>query len=207
MKTKTTFLFFIIWASFKISAQHNHSTYSAHKSITEAINVSSNIIKARTLDFEKKAEDKPLMFFQVKQKIGELNRLSNNLSAYIETIQKEVDSERVLYELLDDDFYEKVMFTNRGDLSPKANKLKIKIDSLYDLSVKINVHGLTHLKDFANNHFKTNTDYYDADENKINYFNYLFYDKTNYGIMMTMNYLLLDVKTFQLLYFGTVMSY
>ncbi|WP_170245918.1 hypothetical protein [Tenacibaculum adriaticum] len=207
MKIKITFLFFIVCASFNLNAQHNFSTYSAHHSIKEAINVSKDVIKARTLDFEKKAEDKPLMFFQVKQKIGELNRVSNNLSSYIEIIQKEVDSERVLYELLEDDFYEKVLFTNRGGLSLKGSQLKIKIDSLYQLSTKINVHGLTHLNDFADNHFKTNVDYYDGEENKIDYFNYLFYDKTNYGMMMAMNYLLLDVKTFQLLYFGTVMSY
>ncbi|WP_159284536.1 hypothetical protein [Tenacibaculum maritimum] len=57
-----------------------------------------------------------------------------------------------------------------------------------------------------NNHFKTNGDYYN-EEDKIDYFNYLFYDKSNYGIMMSLSYLLLDVKTFQLLYLGTVTGY
>ncbi|MDY0780704.1 hypothetical protein [Tenacibaculum sp. IB213877] len=206
MKVSVFFLTLLCLVSFTGKAQYKFSSYAAHNSIKEAIGVSSDIIKARTLDFEKKADDKPLMFHQVKKKIGELNRLSNNLVGYIEKIQKEVDSERVLYELIDDDFYENLLFTSRGDLSSKGEKLKIKIDSLYNFSSTINIHRLTHLDNFIDEHFNTKGVFY-ADEREIDFFEYLFYDKSNYGMMMTMNYLLLDVKTFQLLYFGTVMSY
>ena len=47
----------------------------------------------------------------------------------------------------------------------------------------------------------------DFDKNELNYFQYYFYDKSNYGIMMAMNCLLLDVKKFQLLFYSTVMRY
>lgn len=207
MNLKYVFLIFFLLLRFVAPAQYKFSSNTAHLSIVRAIEVNNDVIKARTLDFEKKATEKPLMFLDVKQKIGELNRLSNNVSSYIDAVQKEVDSERILYELLEDDFYERLMFTSDGKLATKGLKLKIKVDSLYQLSIKINNHGLTHLDDFATSHFNTAEKYYDAEENKIDYFEHLFYDKTNYGIMMTMNYLLLDVKTYQLLYFGTIMSY
>ena len=71
----------------------------------------------------------------------------------------------------------------------------------------MNVHKLSQISNFADSHFKTSDVFYDFDENELNYFQHLFYDKSNYGIMMAMNCLILDVKTFQLLYYGTVMSY
>lgn len=193
--------------SFVVDAQYNFSSNTAHLSIIQSINVSNDVIKARTLEFEKKAENKPLMFLDLKQKMSELNKASNSVSDYIETVQKEVESERVLYELIEDDFYENLMFTADGALSDKGLILKVKVDSLFQLTKKINIHNLTHLDEFANIHFNTKEEYYDAQENKVDYFEHLFYDKTNYGIMMMMNYLMLDVKTFQLLYFGTIMSY
>ena len=198
---------FFMLLSFAMQAQYDFSSNTAHNSIVQSIEVSNDVIKARTLDFEKKTAGKPLMFVDIKQKISALNMLSNNLSKYIEDVQKEVDTERVLYELIEDDFYENILFTADGELSSKGMKLKIKVDSLFQLSKKINIHSLTHLDDFVNNHFDTNAVYYDAEERKVSYFEHLFYDKTNYGIMMMMNYLMLDVKTFQLLYFGTIMSY
>ncbi|MFD0993422.1 hypothetical protein [Tenacibaculum geojense] len=205
MKTKLVVCFLAFYIC-NVQSQYKYSSFNSHQSIKQAINVSSDVIKARTLDFEKKAEQKPLMFHQVKIKIGELNRLSNNVVSYVEKLQKEVDSQRILYELLDEDHYQKVLFTPLGHLTSKGKKLKIKIDSLHNYSAKINIHRLTHLDDFIENNFNTKADFYE-DETQINYFDHRFYDKTNYGIMMAMNYLLLDVKTFQLLYFGTVMSY
>ncbi|PKH49264.1 hypothetical protein CXF68_00530 [Tenacibaculum sp. Bg11-29] len=205
---KGSFLFFAaIFLSFKSFTQHNFSTYVAHKSITEAIRVNNELIAGRTSFFEKQAAAKPLMFQSTKIKIQEFNRLSNNLSKYIEAIQKEVNTEQVLYEMLNRDFYKKVLFNDSKKLSYKGRKLKIKIDSLYNHSVKINVHKLSQLENFYNDHFKTGDIFYGFDENELDYFQYHFYDKSNYGIMMAMNCLLLDVKTFQLLYFGTVMSY
>jgi len=143
----------------------------------------------------------------VKHKIVELNNISNSLSNVISSMQKEVGSERVLYELLEDDFYEKILFTNSGNLTKKGQMLKVNIDALYQVTKKINVHGLTGLSDFADIHFNTAEVYYDAQEKKINYFEYLFFDTSNYGIMMTLNSILLDVKIFQLMYYRTVMSY
>ena len=205
---KYNFLIVIVVSfSHVVLSQHNFSTYMGHESVLEAIAVTSDIIKERTADFEKKAEKKPLMFLQVKKKIGELNRVSNNLSRYITDLQSDVGKERILYELIEDDVYERMLFGYDGSFTPKLHLLKVKIDSLYMLSNAINVHQLTHLNDFSDHHFKTTVDFYDQDENKVDYFNYLFYDKSNYGIMMSMNYLLLDVKTFQLLYFRTVMAY
>lgn len=198
---------FFMLLSVVMQAQYDFSSNTAHNSIVQSIEVSNDVIKARTLDFEKKAAGKPLMFVDIKKKISALNMLANNVSKYIEAVQKEVDTERVLYELIEDDFYENILFTADGGLSSKGMKLKIKVDSLFQLSKKINIHSLTHLDSFANNHFDTNVVYYDAEERKVSYFEHLFYDKTNYGIMMMMNYLMLDVKTFQLLYFGTIMSY
>ena len=69
------------------------------------------------------------------------------------------------------------------------------------------MHKLSQLDNFYNDHFKTDDVFYDFEENELDYFQYHFYDKSNYGIMMAMNCLLLDVKTFQLLFFGTVMRY
>ena len=192
---------------FTAIAQHKFSTYTAHKSITEAIRINNELITGRTSFFEKQALAKPLMFQNTKIKIAEFNRLSNNLSKYIETLQNEANTEQVLYEMLTDGFYKNILFEKRGGLSFKGEKLKTKIDSLYNYSVKINVHKLSQLDNFYKGHFKTDDVFYDFDENELNYFEYRFYDTSNYGIMMAMNCLLLDVKTFQLLYFGTVMSY
>jgi hypothetical protein len=91
---KGSFLFFVaIFLSFKGFTQYNFSTYAAHKSITEAIRVNNELIAGRTSFFEKQAAAKPLMFQSTKIKIQEFNRLSNNLSKYIEIIQKEVNTE------------------------------------------------------------------------------------------------------------------
>ncbi|MCH2034874.1 MAG: hypothetical protein MK202_15305 [Tenacibaculum sp.] len=188
-------------------AQHDFSTYNAHKSLLKSIKVSDEVIEGRTAFFEKQAEEKPLMFQKTRVRIGELNRLANNLSKFIVNTQKEVNTERVIYDLLDEDFYRKILFKHNGSLTKEGKKLKIKIDSLYDISIRVNVHRLSQLENFSEDHFKTNGEYYDHDGNQISYFDQLFYDKTNYGIMMSMNYLLLDIKTFQLLYYGTVMSY
>ncbi len=194
------------FVSLNCISQHKHKTFTAHKSIVDAIRVNDEVIKGRTAFFEKQADVKPLMFQKTKIRISELNRLSNNLSKYIESIQKEVNTEMVLYELLTKDIYKTTLFKNNGELTLKGKKLKVKIDSLYDYSVKINVHQLSQLENFYKDNFKTSATYYEY-EKEINYFEYLFYDKSNYGMMMAMNCLLLDVKTFQLLYYGTVMSY
>ena len=147
------------------------------------------------------------MFQKTRVRIGELNRLANNVSKYIEKIQKEVNTERVLYELLPKEFYNDLLFEPNGTLTSKAKRLKIKIDSLYNHAIRINVHQLSQLENFYEKRFKTDGDFYDFEENRLTFFEYLFYDKSNYGMMMAMNYLLLDVKTFQILYYGTVMSY
>ncbi|AUC14094.1 hypothetical protein BTO06_02480 [Tenacibaculum sp. SZ-18] len=198
------FILFIVVGGY---GQHDFSTYNAHKSLLKSIKVSDEVIEGRTAFFEKQAEEKPLMFQKTRVRIGELNRLANNLSKFIVNTQKEVNTERVIYDLLDDDFYRKILFKHNGSLTKEGKKLKIKIDSLYDISIRVNVHRLSQLENFSEDHFKTNGEYYDHDGNQISFFDQLFYDKTNYGIMMSMNYLLLDVKTFQLLYYGTVMSY
>ncbi|TCP23713.1 hypothetical protein EV195_108186 [Tenacibaculum skagerrakense] len=203
-KKSILFAVFICLNSF---AQHNFSTYYAHKSLERSIRVSDDIIEGRTAFFERQADEKPLMFQKTRVRIAELNRLSNNLSKFIVNTQEEVNSERVLYNLLDEDFYKKILFKNNGNLTKRGNQLKVKIDSLYTISAQVNVHRLSQLENFYEDHFKTNGEYYDHDGNKISYFEQLFYDKSNYGIMMSMNYLLLDVKTYQLLYYGTVMSY
>lgn len=196
-----------VFLSVNSFAQHNFSTYYAHKSLERSIRVSNDVIEGRTAFFERQADEKPLMFQKTRVRIAELNRLSNNLSKFIVSTQEEVNSERVLYDLLEEGFYKKILFKNNGNLTPIGNKLKIKIDSLYSISAQVNVHRLSQLENFYEDHFKTNGEYYDHDGNKISYFEQLFYDKSNYGIMMSMNYLLLDVKTYQLLYYGTVMSY
>jgi hypothetical protein len=198
---------FLIFSCLTNYAQHDFSTYGAHKSLVRSIQVSEDVIEGRTAFFEKQADEKPLMFQKTRIRLGELNRLANNLSKFIIKTQKEVNSERVLYDLLDEDFYKKILFKHNGSLTKKGKRLKIKIDSLYNISVQVNVHRLSQLENFSQDHFKTNGEYYDHDGNQISYFEQLFYDKSNYGIMMSMNYLLLDVKTFQLLYYGTIMSY
>lgn len=203
-KKLSLFVLFIVVGGY---AQHDFSTYNAHKSLLKSITVSDEVIEGRTAFFEKQAEEKPLMFQKTRVRIGELNRLANNLSKFIVNTQKEVNTERVIYDLLDEDFYRKILFKHNGSLTKEGKKLKIKIDSLYDISIRVNVHRLSQLENFSEDHFKTNGEYYDHDGNQISYFDQLFYDKTNYGIMMSMNYLLLDIKTFQLLYYGTVMSY
>lgn len=196
--------FFVTLCGF---SQHKFSTYSAHKTIIEAINIQSELIAGRTSFFEEQATEKPLMFHNTKIKVAKLNRLANNLSKYIETLQEKVNTEQVLYDMLPENTYKKLLFGNGKSLSFKGDKLKIKIDSLYNYAIKINVHKLSQLDNFYNDHFKTDDVFYDFDENELDYFQYHFYDKSNYGIMMAMNCLLLDVKTFQLLYYGTVMSY
>ncbi|WP_442267334.1 hypothetical protein ACSIGC_06540 [Tenacibaculum sp. ZS6-P6] len=190
-----------------IKAQHQYITTKGHESLEKAIYVSHEMIEGRTAYFERQAEEKPLMFQKTRVLIGELNRLSNNVKSYIDTIQREVNTERVVYDLLEKNFYKKLLFTHQGKLTKRAKLLKVKIDSLYNFSLKVNVHRLSQLENFSKEHFKTDNEYYDFEENKLTFFEHLFYDKTNYGIMMSMYYLTLDVQTFQLLYYGTVMSY
>jgi len=198
--------FFLLINTF-VQAQFKYSSNTAHISIRKAIEINTDIIKERTLNFEKKAESKPLMFVNVKKKISELNRVANNLSAYLEEIQKEVVPERVLSDLLQDNFYYNILFVNQKELTERGKKLKLKIDELYQVGKSVNIHKLTHLDDYVNEHFNTNEEYYDAYEKKINFFEYHFHDTSNYGIMMSMNYLLLDIKIFQLVYYRTIMSY
>lgn len=195
-----------LFTSLLTQAQYKYSSNTAHISIVQSIKLNNDIIKERTANFEKKAATKPLMFVNVKKKISALNYASNDLSAFIKEIQEEVNVDNVLYELREEGFYENILFKD-DKLSERGKKLKTKIDNLYQISKAINVHGLTNLSDFAKEHFDTTEIYYDAYENKVSYFRYVFYDKTNYGIMMTMNYLLLEVKVFQLLYYRTVMAY
>ncbi|WP_299108351.1 hypothetical protein [uncultured Tenacibaculum sp.] len=197
----------LLFCFMKGTAQHSFSTYKAHESMMDAIRVQSDLIEGRTSFFEKQAEKKPLMFQKTKVRVGELNRLSNNLSKYIERIQKEVGTESILYDLLEKEAYKNTIFKSNGRLTYKGTKLKRKIDSLYTCSKGVNVHRLSQLENFYEARFNTHKDYFDFDQNKIDYFNHLFYDKSNYGMMMAMNYLLLDVKTYQLLYYGTIMSY
>jgi len=199
MYTSYKVLSFFLFASLFTQAQYNYSSNTAHVSIKEAIALNNDIIRERTANFEKKAESKPLMFVSVKRKISELNRVSNNLVKYINSIQKEEVSERILYELVDEDFYVNKLFTDSNRLSVKGEKLKTKIDSLYLIAKRINIHKLSHLDNFVDAHFNTNEEYYDAYEKKINFFEHHFFDTSNYGIMMSMNYLMLDVKVFQLL--------
>mgnify|MGYP001791351188 CR=1 FL=1 len=206
MGQKTTLIVFL-FLSLIIKAQHRYITNKGHDSLEKAIYVSHEMIEGRTAYFERQAEEKPLMFQKTRVLIGELNRLSNNVKSYIDTIQREVNTERVVYDLLEENFYKKILFTPQGKLTKRAKRLKIKIDSLYNFSLKVNVHRLSQLENFSKEHFKTDNEYYDFDENKLTFFEHLFYDKTNYGIMMSMYYLTLDVQTFQLLYYGTVMSY
>jgi len=203
---KSFVLVILFFVNLLVQAQYNYSSNTAHLSLSKAIEVSNNIIKERTSGFEKKAESKPLMFVNVKKKISALNIASNSLSSYIEKLQKEVNSERVLHEMIEDEFYENLLFID-DELSPKGKELKQKLDYMYYITKQVNIHGLTHLSDFANEHFNTKEEYYNAQEKQINYFEHFFFDRSNYAIMMTLNYLLLDVKTFQLLYYRTVMSY
>lgn len=188
-------------------AQHKFTTYTAHKSITNAIRINNELIIGRAVFFEKQAAEKPLMFQNTKMKIAEINWLSNNLSKYIETLQKEINTEEILYDMMAEGIYEKELFTKNHTLSFKGKKLKSKIDDLYAVAVKVNVHKLSQLENFYKAHFKTDAVFYDFDENKIDYFQYHFHDTSNYGIMMALHCLLLEIKTFQLLYYGTVMSY
>ncbi|WP_075341076.1 hypothetical protein [Tenacibaculum agarivorans] len=207
MYTNKSTLLIILLLQINSYAQHRLVSNTAHYSLQQTIDMNNEIIEGRTEFFEKQAEEKPLMFQKTKVMIGELNRLSTNVIKYISGIQNEVNSERVLYELLDEDHYEKVIFDYQGDLTEKGKQLKIKIDSLYNYSLRINVHRLSQLENYSEEKLKTSSDFYDHNEQKLSYFHYLFYDKTNYGMMMSMNYLLLDVQTFQLLYYGTVMNY
>ncbi len=201
------FFAFVFLINFCSNAQYKYITNTAHHSLEKAIYINNEVIEGRTAFFEKQAEEKPLMFQKTKVRIGELNRLSNNVIKYIHEIQKEVNTERVLYNLLDDSFYKKLIFDSNGKLTKTSHKLKIKIDSLYNYSITINIHKLSQLEGFSKDHFKTNNDYYDYKERKLTYFENLFYDTSNYGIMMTMYCLVLDVQIFQLLYYGTVMRY
>lgn len=203
----TTSIIVFLYMSCLGLAQHNYSSNTAHVSLVKAIHLNNDIIKERTDDFEKKTTEKPLMFVNVKKKLSELNLVSNGLCLWIEDLQKEVGSERILYELLPENFYEKILFDHDGNLTLRGKELKMKIDHLYHVTKKINIHALTLLNDFGTEHFNTQEVYYDAHEKKITYFDHYFYDTSNYGIMMTLNYLLLDVKVFQLMYYRTVMSY
>lgn len=195
-----------LFTSLLTQAQYKYSSNTAHISIVQSIKLNNDIIKERSANFEKKAAAKPLMFVNVKKKISALNYASNDLSAFIKEIQEEVNVDNILYELREEGFYENILFTD-DKLSERGRELKVKIDALYQMTKVINIHRLTNLSDFAKEHFDTSEIYYDAYENKVNYFRHVFYDKTNYGIMMNMNYLLLEVKVFQLLYYRTVMSY
>lgn len=196
-----------LWVSYSVQSQYRYSSNTAHVSLERAILLNSDVIQERTANFEKKVASKPLMFVSVKRKISDLNIAANSLSSLIISLQKEVNSERVLYELLEEDFYKNILFKPNGQLTVKGNELKQKIDFLYKVANAINIHKLSGLTDFINQHFNTKEVYYDAEENKVNYFDHFFYDKTNYGIMMNLNYLLLDIKVYQLLYYRTVMSY
>lgn len=201
-----TLVYFLLMYS-SIQSQYNHTSNTAHISIINAINLHNNIIEERLENFEKKTKSKPLMFVNVKRSISDLNNAANNLNHFITAIQDEIGSEKVLYELVADDLYENTLFNSSGELSEKGKELKKGIVGFYQAGQKINIHGLTGLSDFMNQHFNTNETYYDAQENKIDYFQHLFYDRSNYGIMMTLNYLLSDIKVFQLLYYRSVMSY
>lgn len=205
MFNKITLIFILIA---RVSqAQYDFSSFNMHKSLMKAIQVSNEVIEGRTMFFEKKADEKPLMFQKTRLRIGELNRLANNLSKFIVKTQREVNSERILYDLLEEGAYQKVFFKENRILTKFAEKLKIKIDSLYTCSIRINIHRLSQLENFSEDHFKTDGEFYDHKGNQISFFEQLFYDRSNYGMMMSLNYLLLDIKTFQLLYYGTVMSY
>ncbi len=206
MFNKKVVFIVLVLSSLLIQAQYKYTTNTAHHSLEKAIRISSDVIEGRTAFFERQTLEKPLMFQKTSVLVGELNRLSNNLSKFIVKTQKEVNTERVLHDLLDGDFYKNILFESTGKLTKVGGKLKIKIDSLYNHAKRINIHQLSQIENFHEDHFRTDLDFYDEDENKITYFDHLFYDKSNYGMMMAMNYLLLDVKTFQLLYFGTVMS-
>lgn len=207
MNTKKSMLFFFLLCQISLMAQYTFSSHNAHNSVLQSINVYDNVIKARSLYFEKKSEEKPLLFLREQKSIAELNRVSNSVSDYIKKLKKEADTERVLYELIEEDFFNNLLFTSRGNLTSKGSVLKRKLDSLHHVNTKINLRGFTHLTQFSEEHFKTTADYFDENGDKVDYFNHVFYDKSNYGIMMSLNLLLLDVKTNQLLFFGTVMNY
>lgn len=201
------FIVLFLFSNLSIQSQHSHTSNTAHISIINAINVHNNIIEERLENFEKKTESKPLMFVNVKRSISDLNYAANNLNLFITSMQDEIGSERILYQLLADDFYEKTLFNSAGGLSEKGKELKRRIMAFYQAGHKVNIHDLTGLSDFVNQHFNTNEAYYDGQENKIDYFDYLFYDRSNYGIMMTLYYLVSDIKVFQLLYYRSVMTY
>lgn len=205
MKSKLTLLVFL-FISVVAFSQYRYKTFKAHTSIAKAIQMYNEVIEGRTLHFEKKADEKPLMFQKTRIRVAELNRLAKNLSVYINKLQAEANKDQILYDLREREFYKNILFKSKGKLTYKGQKLKVKIDSLYDCVTKINVHKLSQLENFYVDNFKTDAVFY-QEENEINYFEHLFYDTSNYGIMMAMNYLLLDVKTFQLLYYGTIMNY
>lgn len=201
-------IFFSLFLCQFLNAQYNKfSSPYVHKSVIEAINVTDDIIKARTKNFEKKSEEKSLMFLREKKNISQLNNISNSVSDYIEKLKSLAGTEKILYKLVEESFFKELLFTQEGELTITGDSLKVKLDSLYFVNKKLNLRGFTHLKDFNNNHFKTDTDYYNEEGEIVDFFNHFFYDKSNYGIMMALNLLLLDVKTNQLLFFGTVMSY
>lgn len=207
MKLQKTAIFFFLFCQISLMAQYTFSSHNTHNSILQSINVYDDVIKARTKEYEKKSEEKPLMFLREKKSIAELNRISNSVSNYLKKIKAEADTERILYELVEEDFLNKLLFTTSGNLTSKGIILKRKLDSLHDTNTKINLRGFTHLTQFSEEHFKTDADYFDENGDKVDYFNHFFYDKSNYGMMMALNLLLLDVKTNQLLFFRTVMSY
>lgn len=199
--------FFLFLCKFTVHAQYNFSSPNAHNSIEQVIVVTDDIIKERTKDFEKKGDEKPLHFLREKKSVSQLNKISNSLSDYIKKLKKQVELEQVLYNLVDDNFFEDLLFDSQGFLTYQGDTLQIKLDSLYSVNKAINVRGFTHLKDFNENHFNTQIEYYNDKGDEVDFFNHFFYDKSNYGMLMSLNLLLLDVKTNQLLFFRTVMSY
>ncbi len=204
---KKIFVILFVYLGIGVKAQHQFTTNVAHESLVEAIRINHDVIQGRTTFFERQAEEKPLMFQKTRVLIGELNRIANNLKDFIDKIQEEVNTERVIYDLLDEDHYSVLIFSKNGKLTQRGEKLKTKIDSLYTQGHKINIHQLSQLKNFANDHFKTDVTYFDFNEKELSFFDNLFYDKSNYGMMMSMYCLFLNVQNFQLLYYGTVMSY
>lgn len=206
MKTKIV-LFFLLFLNTVLYAQYRFSSQNIHNSVLEAINVNNDVIKGRTKYFEDKSEEKPLMFLREQKNVSELNRVSNSVSNYINKLKTEADTEKILYELIDEDFFKELLFTASGKLTLKGKVLKRKLDSLHLINNKINLRGFTHLKQFSEEHFKTDAEYYNEDGSNSDFFNHYFYDKSNYGIMMSLNLLLLDVTTNQLLFFGTIMTY
>lgn len=207
MKVHFILFYMLLLTTVSGFAQHNLRTYSVHKPITDAIQMSKELIIGRIVFFDKQLERKPLMFKNTKVQILQISQACNILSKEIEALQKEINTKKILSNEIPEGVYEKKLFTKNNTLNNKGKSLKSKIDYLYAAAVKTNIHDVSVLENFYTTHFKTDAVFYDFDKNEINYFDYYFQDMSNYGIMMSLNCLLLDIKTFQLLYYGTVMSY